>query len=870
MLLQFELDPQIIHHIIYSQAGSIGKALIELIMNSVDANAKTVHLEVSNSGFSIKDDGHGFASREDVLRYFGRFGTPHMEGDATFGRFRLGRGQIMAHASTAWESNSWKMTVDTRSMGYAYDLDEMADSNPGGQVIGTWYEPLGEREFLTAVQELRDLVRYTPVTVHLNGRVITKLPTEESWEFEDDTAYYRLRREGAMAIYNQGVLVRHDPGHYWGVGGIVVSKKAIALNVSRTEILRKPCPIWKHIARQLKALATDFLAKDDPRRKSENSRHLAAKTVLAGGDGLLKIADKEEVITLLPGARHVSFANFAKMASSARAVAIVSSGADLARAETIAASGLALIVHPRTIERFEAYDPLKLEDSFRRVQANIREACDAVQQSGERIPWAVSSFSMNPLNFVSYDVLRTNFVDRMEVIKDDELKDKELRRAWTSLRWCLQQYVELMRGSDAEGQLYINRGGGVYRRRNDPSSRHGSCWVQNMPILLGRSNVAQAWTDGQSYIAINIDVVKRLSKDGLNAASYMFSLVEHELAHHGDSVDAVHDEMFYSRFHDLTVKFAERRQWYIHKWLVKYARSAEMEGNWGSRRFGWANNHLHMVERAGNGRRKNGASGLIDDISGSTDLNEAVAPVNEAMLAYINAGLVSSGVCPPPPDWSLIEQQSSELRAKAQSERAAQREFDLEQEAAWQADQEAYYGDLQKLQSEVEQALNLPSGTIDFQTASVLFEGVEKDNWPTIWAEYLESKECTSDDFADYMRATEEDVGGELNEARKDLADRTGRDIESISDDEADQHRASSEFRRSRRGLGGSGRTKSETEEFQKANGRLPENEDELWSWNFAGKPKLAEGESMWMIERNAATVSLSVKDYLKWRETQQ
>lgn len=866
MLLQFELDPQIIHHIIYSQAGSIGKALIELIMNSVDANAKMVHLEVSNSGFSIKDDGHGFASREDVLRYFGRFGTPHMEGDATFGRFRLGRGQIMAHASTAWESNSWKMTVDTRTMGYAYDLDEMADSNPGCQVIGTWYEPLDEREFLTAVQELRDLVRYTPVTVQLNGRVITKLPTEEAWEFEDDTAYYRLRREGAMAIYNQGVLVRHDPGHYWGVGGIVVSKKAIALNVSRTEILRKSCPIWKHIARQLKALATDFLAKDDPRRKSENSRHLAAKTLLAGGDELLNIADKEEVITLLPGARHVSFAKFARMASSARAVAIVSSGVDLARAETIAASGLALIVHPRTVERFESYDPLELEDSFRRVQENIREACDVAQTEDRRIPWGIQGFALTPLKFVSYDILRTNFVDRMEVIKDDELKDKELRRAWTSLRWCLQQYVELMRGDTEEGELRGNGAGKYYRRRRDPESGHG-CWIESMPILLGRSNVADAWTDGRSYIAININVVRRLSKDGLNAASYMFSLVEHELAHSGDSIEAVHDEMFYSRFHDLTVKFAERRQWYIHKWLVKYARSAEMEGNWGSRRFGWAANHLYMVERAGNGRRKNGASGLIDDISGSTDLNEEVAPVNEAMLAFINAGLVSSGVCPPPPDWSLIEQQSEELRAQQQAERETQRAFDLEQEAAWQADQEDYWRDMQKLQGEVEQALNLTSGTIDFHTASALFEGAEKDNWPTIWAEYLESKGQTSDQFADYMRAVEEDVKGELNEARMDLANRTGRDIESIDDDEADQHRTSSEFRRSRRGLGG--RTKSETEEFQKANGRLPENEDELWSWNFAGKPKLAEGESMWMIERNAATVSLSMKDYLKWRETQ-
>ncbi|WP_162174760.1 hypothetical protein [Pseudomonas fluorescens] len=46
MRLPFELDPQIIHHIICSQAGSIGKALIELLMNSVDARASSVHLSL--------------------------------------------------------------------------------------------------------------------------------------------------------------------------------------------------------------------------------------------------------------------------------------------------------------------------------------------------------------------------------------------------------------------------------------------------------------------------------------------------------------------------------------------------------------------------------------------------------------------------------------------------------------------------------------------------------------------------------------------------------------------------------------------------------------------------------------------------------
>lgn len=858
--INFELDPAIIHHIIYSQAGSIGKALIELIMNSVDANAKTVHLEVNKAGFAIKDDGHGFVSRDDVLMYFGKFGTPHVEGDATFGRFRLGRGQIMAHASTVWESNSWQMKVDTREMGYSYELDELPALRPGCAVTGQWYEPLDEREYLTAIQELRDLVRYTPVTVHLNERIITKLPADETWEFEDDTAYYRLRREGAMAIYNQGVLVRHDPGHFWGVGGIVVSKKAIALNVSRTEILRKSCPVWKHIAQQLKALATDFLAKDDPRRKSENSRHLAAKTLLAGGDDLLQIAQKEEVITLLPGARHVSFSKFAQMAQSARAVAIVSSGTDLARAETIAASGLALIVHPRTIERFESYDTIELEDSFRNVQDNIRTACQAVEHQ-HMLPWGIKD-ALNPLKFVSYEVLKENFVDRMEVIKDDELKSKELRRAWTALRWCLQQYAELMRGSDADGQLYLNRGGGVHRRRLKPD-QNSSCWIRNIPILLGRSNVADAWTDGSSYIAININVVKRLAKDGLNAVSYMFSLVEHEVAHHGDSIDAVHDEMFYSRFHDLTVKFAERRQWYIHKWLVKYARSAEMEGNWGSRRFGWANNHLHMVERAGNGRRKHGAPGLIDDVAESSDMSEAIPPVNESMLAFINAGLVTSGVCPPPPDWDALIDQMAKEHDENTAVELTQREIlqneEREHDELLNLAHKEYVEEMEQLCRKVEQVLQLPPDTIDVMTAANLFGYEDEADWPDIWAQHQTAIESAA---VDRKNA--------LEKARADLANVSGRDIGTITDEEAIEHSNTREYELSNRyRLAGDRRTTELRTLFHESNARAPEDDKELWSWEFAGKPKLAKDEFMWMFERNAAMVGLHVKEYLKWREEQ-
>ncbi|WP_409193150.1 ATP-binding protein [Enterobacter sp. CP102] len=216
MRYPFELDPQIIHHIIYSQAGSIGKAVIELTMNSVDARAGCVRIDITPDGFSCQDDGHGFASFEDVKRYFGRFGTPHKEGDATYGRFRLGRGQIMAHARTVWCSRQWQMSVDTRVMGYSYEVDERDEPVQGCIITGEWYEPLSSQERMSCIQEIRDLVRYTPIIVQLNGAVISRPPENEKWDAEDEFAWYRVREDGAVSVYNQGVLVRHDPGHLWG------------------------------------------------------------------------------------------------------------------------------------------------------------------------------------------------------------------------------------------------------------------------------------------------------------------------------------------------------------------------------------------------------------------------------------------------------------------------------------------------------------------------------------------------------------------------------------------------------------------------------------------------------------------------------
>lgn len=629
MLLPFELDPQIIHHIIYSQAGSIGKAIIELLMNSVDARANLVQFKITREGFDCFDDGQGFVSREDVLRYFGRFGTPHDDGDATYGRFRLGRGQIMAHSSTVWQSNYWVMTVDTQKMGYHYELDEVPNKVLGCKITGLWYEPLTDSEYMSTLQEIRDLVRYTPVSVELNGQIITRNPLNENWDYEDDNAYYRVKEEGAVSIYNQGVLVRHDATHIWGAGGLIVSKKPLGLNISRTEILRKTCPIWKAIAKQFKKMAEEISSRLGKHRKSEARREKFAHALLSGDPDLLDIIQEEEIITILPGKKHITLIKFFEKAhyQFKGMFTTIENIFDIPKGEALAIQKVALIVHPQTLNRFGCHNAVELYECLERIFefAIDYSRTDLKRNDYYYLEW----FSFKLPEFISFSPLRDAFIYHTKILTEKDALDKETRRAWNALRWCLQQYAGACLGETRyrTGRLYYK--------------------AKHMNIFLGDSNSAEAWTDGESYIAFNINTVRQLKTDALKTASYIFSLLEHEISHEGDSVDCGHDEAFYQRYHDISLTMAQERQRYIHIWLMKYTMSLENEGK---KSNGNAWRERFLQERAGNGRIKKGLGKIIDDIP--KDELEGIPPTeNLALINFLNTMLSNAESNPSPPNW---------------------------------------------------------------------------------------------------------------------------------------------------------------------------------------------------------------------------
>ncbi|STQ14807.1 Uncharacterised protein [Enterobacter cloacae] len=96
--------------------------------------------------------------------------------------------------------------------------------------------------------------------------------------------------------------------------------------------------------------------------------------------------------------------------------------------------------------------------------------------------------------------------------------DKEDRRAWTGAAMVSGPVCcRLFGGGGGLSVTFLRR--------------------QCFQILLGESTSSDAWTDGETYIAYNIDIVRRLKPDALRTASLLFSLTEHEVAHEGDSLD---------------------------------------------------------------------------------------------------------------------------------------------------------------------------------------------------------------------------------------------------------------------------------------------------------------------------------------------
>ena len=354
--------PSFAHSLITAQAGTLSKAVLEGIMNSKDAGATEVKIDIDAKGITIIDNGRGFLSREEILEVFEVLGFEHPTvDDRVYGKFGIGRAQLWAFASTIWRSNAFEMDVDIQRRGLDYDLHEDRPVVPGVAISGTFYKKMLTSELISFERELIELALYAPLTVLLNGKSITKNPADEKWIFETEDAYIRLKDGGQLTVYNNGIKVRDYPAAHLGSGGAVLTKPGVrlALNTARSDILVSQCKTWARIRRFVQKQSDTRLATKTTRVTDDELENRARRFV--GRElPLHEIADTK-FITDITGRGH-TLEMFVRQAGGYRAGGVVTVTEKGSRMGERAHRGkMAFVLAPLTLDRFNVRTPTELK-----------------------------------------------------------------------------------------------------------------------------------------------------------------------------------------------------------------------------------------------------------------------------------------------------------------------------------------------------------------------------------------------------------------------------------------------------------------------------------------------------------------------------
>lgn len=517
----FSMHPNLLFDVIMRQAGTIQKALLEGVMNAIDAGATKCSITLTGDRFVVEDDGRGIQSRQEIEDFFETFGTPHTEGDAVYGRFRMGRGQMMAFGRNVWRSRTFEMDVDVKKTGLDYILTEHGDDFKGTRITAELYEKIAPSDLERVKGELRKFVAWAQIPVLLNGEVISKNPADAKWTYEDADAYYALSSERQqLAVYNVGVLVNHFYAGRFGIGGTIVTKKQIEVNFARNDV-QSSCPAFKRIQAHLKKESGAITQKKS--KLTDAERDSLTRDFLAGSMSTTD-AMKLRAITDVNG-RAWPLSKLLQLSQKFSNQILVAARGDLL-AEQAQHQGLALCIDESTLERFGVSDAAAFLSRIVAVAAGM---------TSDQRSYTTDDYSMRRLvrelpkcAVITRNVLRNTISEDHVGFKDTELNaDQKILLA--TLSSSIAHMVSAMNAVGYEDTVFAHR-----------------------TIKLGKSDTALAWTDGTKNIWFDVRHAALL-REGYAGAHRLAMTMLHEMLHTGpDTGTHQHDHAFYQAFHDMS------------------------------------------------------------------------------------------------------------------------------------------------------------------------------------------------------------------------------------------------------------------------------------------------------------------------------
>jgi hypothetical protein len=534
----FRLSPNLIRTLVRNQSGTLQKALMEGISNSMDAGADEIRLTVKERQIVIEDNGAGLKTAEEIFAVFEVFGFDHSELDRAHGRFGVGRGQMFCFGKNEWRTNNFAMSVDVDKNGFDdYEFEDDLPKIKGMRIAIDLYKPLSVAERYALEEDLGKLTKYAAIPILFNGKRLNQDVTKIKWTNETPETWFNVRKEGELQVYSQGLLVQSFANHRYGMGGVVVTKPghALEMNLARNDLLVNSCPLWKVIAKKLATLAVPFAKKSAKENTiTPDQRQFMARAALEPAN--IRSLFSDPLFTLTNG-RHLNLER--ALWSSVWAIGATGD-----------------IVADKLNQR--------------------RDKCILAEEN--LIRWGVDTAAE----------LKTRLIQAMERALPEaspypsrEAYDSPVRQAWQardSLRNTLGRHLERLRGvtihetvatlahevnsnqeevpkkqltADERAILTsLNRCAQVVVRGVNQASDPGTEPRRLRELRVMNSEVAAATTDGHSHIWLNRSVLK-YAREGLTGFIKLTSLMAHEYVHSTDSQGShVHDQAFFELFHD--------------------------------------------------------------------------------------------------------------------------------------------------------------------------------------------------------------------------------------------------------------------------------------------------------------------------------
>jgi hypothetical protein len=532
----FKVDKSIIRHLIFSQAGTLSKALLELIMNSLDAHCESISVDFSDDmrRVVVKDNGTGFESVESIQNLFGVFGFDHttqaeIARGRSYGRFGLGRAQCLAFGSTVWTTNQFTMEVDlkgNKTNDLPYIIKEHGKSLHKGCMIEiNLYDHMSIHDKRSLGSELKRMAKYVKEDLRIDGTRVNESIDEVKWSAtNDDFLFLKAQSERGLAIYNKGVLVCTYGHSKFGVSGDLVSRdKNFAVNMARNDVLVAECELWKSIPAFLKP----FSEKKERKTLTNQDRIYLISQVMQGD--LSYEAIKTKRIFQNADGKYFTLKQVFNHANG---------NITIAPDRMVQYKGMGL--HRRKIAFCFSYD---FADSH--GFKNIEEMFDELKKV---ISITDYSFDFARFKAIDFEEASKMVVDTHDIIPDSELGalDKTRLKATKSMYELLKKnFISVECNA---GRFDMSAFKGYMERESALNDKY------HRNICLGRSEVAKAWTDGSRYIAIDIDVVRKSFESGLNGLLNLVSILVHEMCHDSPTTGSHdHDADFYERYHDVMI-----------------------------------------------------------------------------------------------------------------------------------------------------------------------------------------------------------------------------------------------------------------------------------------------------------------------------